>query len=56
MEIRKLAYLEQPKHSLVHLQGGVYWEHYDISGWNSADWRKYHAFIRSLRNTKLCKR
>ena len=55
MEILKLGYLEQPRHSLARFGEGVQVEQYDISGWNSADWRKYHAFIRSLRNTKFCR-
>jgi hypothetical protein len=55
MEVRQLGYCEEPRHSLVHIQDGCYNEHYDISNWNSADWRKYHAFIRSLNNTKICR-
>ena len=41
------------KHSIVRLQDGCYMEEYDVSNWNSADWRKWHAFIRSLKNTKI---
>jgi hypothetical protein len=39
------------KHSLVRMREGCYIEEYDITGWTSADWRKYHAFVRSLKNT-----